>query len=188
MKELKPLIFKNQQTQDLSKVEIVTDRLLLKPISFNYAEDIFENFTASVTKLMCPSPASNISETRDFIKSSIEKLELSNELVCVVLDKSSNKFLGCCGFHGGDNVNAPEFGVWIREAEHGKGFGFEAVSAMKNWADNNLIFDYLAYPVDRQNLSSRKIPEKLGGKVLEEKLHKVNCGKELDLLVYRINS
>jgi len=48
---------------DLTGVEIETERLRLVPISMDYAEDIFAEFTDEVTKLMYPRAPVEIEET-----------------------------------------------------------------------------------------------------------------------------
>ena len=53
---------------DLMNIEIETARLLLKPISHDYVEDIFKEFTEEITKYMPPKPAETIEETRDFVE------------------------------------------------------------------------------------------------------------------------
>lgn len=55
------------------------------------------------------------------------------------------------------------------------------------WTRENIDLDYFIYPVDRRNISSRKIPESLGGKVIEEFENTTPTDKFLDMLVYRID-
>jgi hypothetical protein len=49
-----------------------------------------------------------------------------------------------------------------------------------------MVFDYLVYPVDRRNIPSRRIPESMGGEILEEKRVATMRGTELDEIVYRL--
>ncbi|MDZ4875470.1 MAG: hypothetical protein CLLPBCKN_004866 [Chroococcidiopsis cubana SAG 39.79] len=65
----------------------------------------------------------------------------------------------------------PEFGIWLKTA-HGRKYGLEAIRGIKNWAEQNLDYEYFLYPVNRANIASRKIPETLGGKVVREYEHK----------------
>ncbi|MCZ6538435.1 MAG: N-acetyltransferase, partial [Chloroflexi bacterium] len=57
---------------DLLEVEIVTDRLVIRPTSFIDVEPIFSKFNERVTRYMFPSPASSSTETESFIADSIE--------------------------------------------------------------------------------------------------------------------
>jgi hypothetical protein len=45
---------------NLLDITIETKRLLLKPISYNYVDEIFKEFTSEITKYMYPKPASNM--------------------------------------------------------------------------------------------------------------------------------
>jgi RimJ/RimL family protein N-acetyltransferase len=57
---------------------------------------------------------------------------------------------------------------------------------MAHWAFENLRVRYLIYPVDRENIPSRKIPESLGGRIEAEYRFMNQSGRELDLLVYHV--
>lgn len=108
------------------------------------------------------------------------------ELVYVILDKTNDEFLGCAGLHKIKTPH-PYLGVWLKKSAHGKKFGREAMTALKKWADDHLEYEYLSYPVDRDNVASRKIPESLGGVVAREFQDERN-GKILNTLEYRIFS
>lgn len=74
----------------------------------------------------------------------------------------------------------------MKKAAQGNKYGLEVITALKDWADENLDYQYLIYPVDKNNIASRKIPEALGGKVIQE-YEKVNQqGKILQALEYWI--
>lgn len=62
----------------------------------------------------------------------------------------------------------------------------EAMTAVKEWADANIEYEYIVYPVDRDNIPSKKIPESLGGKPHESYDKETKSGKILHTIVYRI--
>jgi len=173
---------------NLLDVEIVTNRLLLKSISIEYKENIFSEFTEEITTYMCPQSPREISETETFIQEGIAQLTSGSDLRVVILKKETQEFLGCAGIHGIHNVKQqhPELGIWLKKAAHGNKYGLEAIAAIKNWADANLKYEYLSYPVDRRNVASRKIPEALGGQISREYEHIKMNGNILHLLEYRI--
>jgi ribosomal-protein-alanine N-acetyltransferase len=174
-----------QVSMNLSEVIIETDRLILKPIDFSYTRVIFAEFTTEITKYMTPVPARDDSGTVSFITSAMESLQANTSLQLVILDKRDNSFLGCAGLHGVKS-RKPELGIWIKKAAHGNKYGREAVTSLILWAGNHLEYDYLAYPVDKRNIPSRKIPESNGGMIDHEfKFMKLN-GFELDEVEYRI--
>ena len=169
---------------NLLNIEITTNRLLLKPIALEYKEEIFSEFNEEITTYTYPCPAKTIAETELFIKNSIKELKNGTNLLLVVLAKDSGKFLGCAGLH--DIDKELRLGIWLKKAAHGNKYGLEAITALKEWADRNLDYEYILYPVDRRNIASKKIPEALGGKVISQ-YQKVNMsGKLLDTLEYRI--
>lgn len=171
---------------NLLNAEIITDRLKLKSISELYIEDIFLSFTEAITTYMFPQPSGNIEDTKTFVKNARGGLENGTNLQLVILNRQSNEFLGCCGLHNLDR-SEPEIGIWIKKDAHGNGFGLEAVAGIFEWSKQHLKCRHLKYPVDRQNKSSRKIPEYFNGKVV--KAYKLNnmLGRELDLLEYWID-
>lgn len=171
--------------KDLLSVLIETERLLLKPISLKYKDGMFVEFNEEITTLMYPKPADDISEIEEFIESSIKGLKNGSNLQLVVLDKEGSDFLGCAGLHHIDRSD-PELGVWIKKSVHGQAFGKEAMQAIKDWADDNLDYDYILYPVAENNIASRKIAESLGGKIVKEYNEINKSGKRLNIVEYRI--
>lgn len=91
-------------------VELSTNRLLLRPISFKYKADIFTEFTEKITIYMHPCPPKNISETEAFINDSITNMKSGNNLIFVILKKTTEEFLGCAGIHGIEQKE-PELGI-----------------------------------------------------------------------------
>ena len=170
---------------DTSNIVIETTNLCLKAITFDYDQDIFREFTPEITTHMYPKPADKIEQTQDFIKSSIKENKQGSNLQIVILHKQSKEFLGCGGLHN-INTKTPELGIWIKKSAHGHGYGKQAIIALKEWADKNLDYNYLIYPVAAENIASRKIPEFFGAKVAREYDKKGMAGNTLHLLEYRI--
>jgi ribosomal-protein-alanine N-acetyltransferase len=170
---------------DLKNVIIESPRLIQIPISGKYKHDIFNSFTPEVAKFMYPKTHDDISETEGFLEFSRKGLEDGNNLQMVILKKSNNEFLGCSGIHDLD-TDTPETGLWLKESAHGFAYGKETIEAIYNWAKQNLNFKYIKYSVERENISSIKIPEMLEGKVHREYKMKNMAGRIQDLLEYRI--
>lgn len=170
---------------DLRKVKIETERLVILPITMKYKEVIFREFQEPVTLYMYPKAPEKIGETEQFIKESLDGLKSGDNLQLVILDKNTGEFFGCAGLHELDKKN-PEIGIWIKKSAHGKRYGREAMTAVKKWADKNIDYDYIRYPVAAQNIASRKIPESLGGKVMKEEDKKMLSGRTYHMLEYWI--
>lgn len=170
---------------NLSNLEIYTNQLLLKPISMQYKAEIFSEFTEEITTYMHPRSPKDISEIEVFIQLSLDDLKDGSNLVLRILKKESQEFLGCAGLHEID-LKSPALGIWLKKSAHGNKYGLEAITGIKNWADEHLDYEYLRYPVDRANIASRKIPEALEGEFFRE-YNQVNLsGNILHLVEYRI--
>ena len=65
---------------------IVSERISLIPVSESFSEDIYREFNAEITRYMMPPPPQDISETLEFIRSSIEGMKLREEFVCSIVD------------------------------------------------------------------------------------------------------
>jgi RimJ/RimL family protein N-acetyltransferase len=74
----------------------------------------------------------------------------------------------CLGIAGIDEADQPmpELGIWLKETAYGQGYGTEAVSALATWATEALGKTTFLYPVAEENVASRRIAEKLNGKII----------------------
>lgn len=170
---------------NLKNVVIESERLKLIPTSEDYAKDIFKEFTDDITRFMMAKTPKKIDETLNFIKASRENMNKGEELQVIIISKITGEFIG----HGGIRklkTDAPELGIWIKKGAHGNRYGREAVRALKEWAEKNLAYKYLEYPVDKKNIPSRKIAESLGGVIGREMKKKNMAGNILDEVEYRI--
>ncbi len=170
---------------DLSQIQLEGEKLLCKTVCMEYAEDICKNFTAKVTKWMWPSAPKTQAQINQHILEQQEAMSKGEELALLVLKKETQEFLGYIAIHA-LNTATPEMGIWLKEEAHGQGYGFEALSLLKNWANENLSFDYLKYPVEKNNIASQALSEKLGGKVEAEYIKKSEDGRILDEVEYRL--
>lgn len=170
---------------DLNGIQLTGKRLLCKTLCMEYAEDIYKHFTAKITKYMWPNAPKTQAEIDQHILEQQQAMSKREELALLVLKKDTKEFLGYISIHK-LNTATPEMGIWLKEEAHGHGYGFEALSLLKNWAEENLSFNYLKYPVEKNNLASRALAEKLGGKVEAEYLKKSESGRILDEVEYRI--
>ncbi len=179
--------FLSPKIPDLLSLVIEGERLRLETIAEQFDQDIFQEFTSEVTRYMTPDPPAKIEDTRDFITTSRHSIEAGDNLLFVILSKVTDEFLGCCGLHARNKVRTPELGIWLKKSAHGNGYGREAIHTLVQWSRNNLDIDYFIYPVDRNNFASSKIPESLGGEIVETLKKETPTGKILDLIIYRIN-
>lgn len=167
--------------------KIETDRLILKPISFDYLEDIYENFTEEIAKYISPdvTAPSRISETAEFLKNTINDHQKNKVLTFEVTDKN-REFIGLVSIHEIKNKES-SFGIWVKKEAHGKGYATEMVQALIDFISKNLDIERLFYKVEERNIASRKVAEKLGGiKVLREEEVGEKTGKKFNWVKYEI--
>ncbi|HMQ47538.1 MAG TPA: GNAT family N-acetyltransferase [Saprospiraceae bacterium] len=167
-----------------SEFRLESKRLLLVPISYDFEDHFFEEFTDEVSQYMQSKPPRHLQDTQLYIKVAIQTMARGLSMELVILDKTSLDFLGYVGIHSVDSPY-PEFGIWIKASAHGHAFGLEAIDTLKAWAELNLDFEYLRYPVDVRNYPSRRIPEKLGGIPERNFWVKSENGFELEIIEYR---
>jgi [ribosomal protein S5]-alanine N-acetyltransferase len=177
-----PLI---EQMDDLTNLQLTSQRLVLLPISLVYAGVIFQEFTADITRYLMPKVATHISETTAFIRSAMSNHPQGKDLTLVILKSPTREFLGLCGVTNLDTPT-PELGIWLKKSAHGHQFGREAIHLLKGWIDRTCSYDCLIYPVDRRNIASRKIAESLGGQVYREYQQTNLSGDTLEVMEYRI--
>lgn len=166
-------------------VKIETERLKLVPISMEWKMDCFHEFNPEITTYMHHAPPKDPSVVEKFIMESLEELKHGTNLQLVILKKDTNEFLGRVGLEE-PHTKHPELGVWVKKSAQGQAYGREAATAVKKWADAHVGYEYIVYPVDRDNIASRKIPESLGGKVHESYSKESESGRILHTVEYRI--
>jgi len=161
-------------------------RIALVPMSREFAQEIFQEFTPAVAAWMFPPSPRQIEETYQFIDRALQQWRAGTDLTFAIVDKTTGEFLGSCGLHGGGNPRRPEFGIWLKVAAHGRALGREAIATLHAWSSEQLAVDAFIYPVDRRNLSSRKIAEHLGGVSVSERQVRSLNGIDLELVVYSL--
>lgn len=170
---------------DLMKIEIIKDKIKLRPIIIDDKDNIFREFTAEIVTYMYPPVPKDIDETIDFVESSIATMEAGLNIQLCIVDSNTDEFLGCIGLHRIDK-EIPEFGIWLKKSAQGMGIGKKSTKMLYDFACENLQHKTYKYPVDKRNIASRKIPESLGGIEYSYEAHERPVGEPLDIVVYHI--
>ena len=77
--------------------------------------------------------------------------------------KSTQEIIGSTSFHGApDESGMIEVGLGIDDRFHNKGFGYEAIKGMWNWASQDSQVKILRYTVSPTNLASIALINKFG--------------------------
>ena len=149
------------------KKPIQSQRLLLRPFATTDADDVFNCITPPITRFMPWEPPPSLSEYKAQRHVMIPG-EDKTIITFVIRRRDTGECLGLTSLGGIDSVS-PELGIWLKEAAHGCGYGREAIAIVAEWASKNLGKESFIYPVAVENLASRRIAEKLGGKIVGER-------------------
>lgn len=168
------------------RIIIETPRLRLLSISHEYQDVIFQGFTAKVARYLSVKPTNDITDTKVFIDTALQRMRRGEELQCAVVMRKTNEFIGCAGLH--DVYVKPEIGLWIKESYWHQGFGTETVSALQDWAKRCISgHRCFYYSVHVENITSRRIAEKIGGRLVKPLFYKNNVHEQHHpILTYRI--
>ena len=180
----KHILYKIINRVDFTQLCLIAKRIKLIPIDMRYAKEICKNFTAEITVHMWPSAPKSQAEINQHILNKQNEMQNGEEIALLIIDKITDEFLGYASLHLVKSMT-PEMGIWLKKAAQGHQYGFEALNLLKTWAETNLSYDYLKYPVAKQNFASRKLAEKLGGTVAAEYIKTSESGNLLDEVEYR---
>ena len=146
---------------------IQSQRLLLRPFAVTDADDVFDCITPAITRFMPWEPPQSLSEYK--AQRHVMTPGEDKTVITFVIRRQDTK--ECLGLTSLANVDSdsPELGVWLKETAHAQGYGREAVAAVAEWASHSLHKESFIYPVAVENLASRRIAEKLGGKIVGER-------------------
>ena len=142
--------------------ELITDRLILKKISLDNIDDVFEY---AKNPLVGPNagwePHLNKKETEEFIKYAIKKREYGQPGVYSIYYKIHNKMIGTIEIHSYKEYKA-EIGFVLNPAYWNKGIMTEAAKAIIIYAFEILKISRLSYNYFLFNERSKRVCDKLG--------------------------
>lgn len=170
---------------DLSSLSLSSPRLFLKSFASADALEAFEATTPKLTRFMGWEPAPSLEAFALIWQSWFPTMRAGTDGYFAVRAKPTVEFLGMVGLHN-TSAAEPEIGIWIKESQHGYGYGREAVAAVISFAARDLGKQAVMYPVVAQNGSSRRLAESLGGSIVGTRLLLKAGGVKHPEVVYRI--
>lgn len=165
---------------DARGIEIRSERLCLKLVTPDDADEVFAAITPAITRFMQWEPPRSPAAFAQVWRSWLTLIRSGSDLHFVARSVADDRCLGLIGLHAAKTVS-PELGIWIREDAQGDGIGREAIGAVVEWASERLDPDCFQYPVAEKNVASRRIAEGLGGSVIETR-----SNPKYTSVVYRI--
>ena len=165
---------------------IRSKRLNIVPFEMTYLHDYFSGFNGEITKYQWPDPFESIEDARAMLQAFLDEMGREETLLFSILSGNGD-FLGSVEVHGLAD-DCPELGIWITEAEHNKGYAYEALNAVLD--DVRAKYDKTAfyYEADTRNTGSIKLLRKFDEKyeIIAQGLERftTDSGKHLELQGY----
>lgn len=158
-------------------------RIRIIPFNMRYLDDYYKNFNEEITKYQWPDPFESMDDARNLLQDFLDEMEKEETLIFAVVD-ADEKFIGSTEMHG-LSEDCPELGVWIIESEQGKGYAYEALKFILDYAYEKYGKTEFFYEADVRNIGSNKLLSKLSAgydiKALDVEELVTDSGKELRL-------
>jgi aspartyl-tRNA synthetase len=169
---------------DLDTLEIQTERLTLKPVSMDYAQDIPGIFTPETIQTLSAKIAEQLKNPSEYVAKIISKTKSKNNLFVCILNKE-NKLMGIVNVSDLNNENI-SFGIAINHTFWGNGYGYEALSALLDWVKVHINCKKIRYASQEENLRSINLAKKLGGVFVGKSKHLRSDNQLVDTVRYDI--
>ena len=164
---------------------IKTERLKFVPLSYEYLDQYYEEFTEDITRYQYPDSFKSREDAEKFFNWFIKLNQERTSLIYILLDAEDESFVGDVEAHGLD-TDTPELGVWIAKRHQNKGYAYEAIKSFIEYLKTNYTIESFIYEADCRNTASQRLAEKLGGIKGEHEDIVTESGKELQLDTYYI--
>jgi ribosomal-protein-alanine N-acetyltransferase len=143
---------------------IETDRLILRAITENDVEDVFEIRTNPKTMRYIPRPiAQNLNDAWNVIQIIKEGIETKTKINWAITQKGNDKLIGIIGYVNIHEHNSrAEVGYVLNENYHRKGITIEALHTVIQYGFNQFNFHSIEAIINPKNESSIQLALKSG--------------------------
>lgn len=150
--------------RDYSAKIIETERLILRPISIEDVDDMFEYCSDEETvRYVSFQPHKSREETRDTLNNFfLNRKELLVPETHAIVLKSNSKMIGTCDFSRIKFGDTAEMGYIINKKYWNKGYVTEAANAILQWGVTDLKLRRIEIGHFSDNIGSQRVIEKLG--------------------------
>lgn len=169
--------------------EIETNRLILRKMRMEDAEDIFEYASdPEVSQYTTWLPHQSIADSRHFLSFIKKRYKNAEAIDWGIVHKADKKLIGTCGFSEWVRQhNRAEIGYVISKKYWGRGYMSEAVHALLEFGFRKLKLNRIEALCQVKNIASARVMEKVGMKfegILRQKMFVK--GEYWDLKIYSI--
>lgn len=146
-------------------MQIITERLLLRPIHRKDAGDVFAYRSDKLTNQYQGWIPETLEDMVDFIQNKVCAMmnRPGTWFQLVIINQENGATVGDIGIHFIDEESKQaELGCTIAKKYHGQGYATEAMSAVINLLFNELNKHRISASIDPRNKASIKLVERLG--------------------------
>ena len=165
-------------------IVIETPRLILRKITIDDYLSI-SKILQDIEVMYAWEHAFSDKEVIDWINENIKRYNRDGYSYWAVIEKRIEKLVGVCGIiaESADNEDYIGIGYIFNKAFWHQGLAFESANACKRYAFRTLKISELTAQIRPENLSSRKVAEKLGMTVIKQ-FNRLYRGKQMPHLLY----
>lgn len=147
-----------------------TERLTLRspqagdgPLHLAAVQDSLADLRALPTSFPWSLPEPSLDSSELYCREHHAKFIRRERLLMLMIERESGLCVGCCGLQNMDwELPQFELGIWCRSSHHGKGLAREALLGAIKLATDTLHARRLHGLIEANNLSSRKLMDRLG--------------------------
>lgn len=155
--------------------QLTTDRLLLRQwLSQDF--EAFANFFASAENTQFVGGVKKSEEAWRLMATYIGHHQLYGYSYMAVVGQKTDTLVGAVGLWNSPHWPEPELGYWFLPSGQGKGYAFEAASALKQYALEQAGLPSLVSYIAGANEPSKRLALKLGAQV-EDSIHLLDFGR-----------
>lgn len=157
------------------QLKIETHRTVLRLINEDDLDQVAELNLDPEVREFFPDGTQTKAQTREKIKEFMLFYEKYGLPCFVIFDKSSNEFIGRCGF-GSIKTGEIEVGYLITRKFWGMGYASEALEALLDWSKTHINTDCIIAFAPLEHKASHRVMEKCGMEYYKDGLeHGVKC-------------
>ena len=143
--------------------ELKTDRLLLRPVCTADAESTFAySSDTDLTRYMIFFPKESVEEVKQFLQEAETQWQKTAPAYYEFAVLLQNEQIGGVSLWLNEDRTEGELGWLLRREHHGRGYAYEAVCALRDFAFKELHLKKLIAQCDARNAPSEKLMRKLG--------------------------
>jgi len=155
------------RTVFLANQQWETKRLLLRKIKADDQIILQGYFTPAVGKYLSIDSLAHPLLAAEYIRQSQLEMQFGTCLVLLAFHPQWNEFIGCFTLND-INKESVEIGLWVREDQQGRGYGFELLEQAIAICRESIPTKQLIYTVETENKKSIALCQKTGFKFAKE--------------------